>query len=385
MRIGLVLDELDPARGGLERWTIGFAAHLRDRGHEVHVLAFGGQAQAGITLHSLPPLRSLIGRARRIEAFLPRLALDALLDTGTGWSGDVFLPCTGSRSWSQKQLVATHPLPLRLRAALSPRSLLLAWEMGRLERAQVRRARHVIAVSSLVRNLLLRQHLVAPEKIGVIPNGVDSGRFAPQRLAGLRAPTRRALGVDDAVVFLGSAHNMRLKGMDTAIRALARIPGARLLIAGAEPDPGWRALAAPLGERVRFLGNVDEMAPLFAAADALVHPTRWDACSLSTIEAGAAGLPVITTSKNGAAELIREGVTGFVLPDPDDVEALAAAMTRLLDGELRLRMREAALADAAAHDVRANYAAVERVLLANSRAGNAPAAGPSADRDRSPA
>jgi len=379
MKIGLVLDRFDPSGGGLEHWTIGFARYLLGRGHGVHVVAFAAVPQDGVMLHVLSPARSLIERARRVEACLSELHMDAVLDTGTGWSADVFLPCTGSRRWSQARLVATHPPLLRLRAALSPRSRWLAWEMARLEREQVRRARHVVAVSSLVRDLLLRQHRIAPERVSVIPNGVDTAGFAPEKLASLRARKRREMHLGDATMFLGSAHNMPLKGIDTAIRALARLleegRDVRLVLAGAAPDPVWTGLAAPLGDRVRFLGLVEDMTPLFAAADVLVHPTRWDACSLSTIEAGAAGLPVVTTTRNGAAELIRDGETGFVLPDPEDVAALADAMRRLLDPALRSRMGAAARTASAAHDVRTNYAAVEAVLALNSRAGNAPAAG----------
>ncbi len=219
-----------------------------------------------------------------------------------------------------------------------------------------------------------------PLEITVVPNGAETARLAPEVLGKLRPPERARLGVGTGTVFLGSAHNMRLKGMDTAIRALLRLraEGAdvHLLIAGAAPDAAWTRLAAPAEGRVRFLGLVDDMARLFAAADALVHPTRWDACSLSTIEAGAAGLPAITTVRNGAAELIEERVTGFVLPDPEDDAALAERMRRLLDPAVRRRMGEAARAASRGHDVRANYEAVLAVLRANRRAHSGPGAGP---------
>jgi len=325
-----------------------------------------------VRVHLLEPRRGLLARARAVEARLAELRLDVVLDTGTSCSGDVFLPCTGSRRLSQRQLVATHSKLRRLRAALSPRSRWLDWSMGWLEREQVRRARRVIAVSARVRDLLCRQHGMARERVVVIPNGVDTSRFAPERMAALRPAARARLGVGDATVFLGSAHNLPLKGMDTAIRALPE--GVVLLIAGGVPDAAWQRLAASKSGRVRFLGSVIDMAPLFAAADVLVHPTRWDACSLSTIEAGAAGMPAITTTRNGAAELIRDGETGFILPDPEDIAALAERMRRLLDPALRARMGAAARAASAAHDVRANYRAVEAVLAANSRDCNAPAA-----------
>jgi UDP-glucose:(heptosyl)LPS alpha-1,3-glucosyltransferase len=94
-----------------------------------------------------------------------------------------------------------------------------------------------------------------------------------------------------------------------------------------------------------------------------VHPTRWDACSLVTIEGLAAGLPVITTAMNGASELITDGRSGFVLPDPEDVPALAASMRQLLDPGRRRCIGAAARQMAVHHDSRDNFRAVEELLL----------------------
>lgn len=379
MKVGLVLDRFDPAAGGLERWVFGFAQFLVERGHAPHVLAFDAVAEPPVPVHLLARAGSVLARARSAAAGVAALGADVVLDTGTGWSGDVFMPCTGSRQWSQRRLVGTEGRLRRVRAAVSPRSLALDVSLGTLERQQMRRARHVIAVSTLVRDLLARQHR-AVGAISVVPNGVDVGRFAPERLAGLREAARARLGVGQgSVLFLGSAHNMRLKGMDNAIRALDLLvfeeADVHLAIAGSAPDEGWLRLAAESGERIRFLGPVDDMAEMFAAADALVHPTRWDACSLSTIEAGAAGLPVITTACNGAAELIVEEETGFLLMDPEDVGGLAERMRRLLDPAVRARMGAAARTASARHDVVANYEAVLGILETNRRGRSGSAAG----------
>jgi glycosyltransferase involved in cell wall biosynthesis len=169
------------------------------------------------------------------------------------------------------------------------------------------------------------------------------------------------------VRFVAAAHHLRLKGMDTAIAALGRLvrEGAdvRLDIAGGAADAGWRALAARAGvvDRVGFLGAVEDMPGCYAAADAMLHPTRWDACSLVTLEAMASGLPVVTTHANGAAELLEDGVSGHVIP-PDDPEALADRMRLLLDPGRRAAMGAAARAAALRLDLRDNLAAVEAAL-----------------------
>ena len=375
MKVALTVDRFDPAAGGLERWTAGLARFLAARGHAVHVVAFEqAPHDLPVRVHLLPPARDVAARARHIAAALVALAPDVAHDTGSGWSADVFHPQTGSRLLAQQRLVATHPPLHRLRAAVSPVSIWRRRQMRFVERRQVGAARRVVAVSRLVRQELVRLYGTTESRFTVVHNGTDVMRFAEPVLAPLRAAMRAEIGAGNAVLFAASAHNPHLKGVDTALRALAILvaEGAdvRLAVAGTSADAEWQGLAARLGvaDRVSFLGSVGRMERVYAAADALVHPTRWDACSLSTIEAGAAGLPVVTTAMNGAAELISEAETGFVLNDPEDTGGLAARMRMLLDPGLRTRMGGAARARAAAHDVRDNFAAIESLLLEVARA-----------------
>ncbi len=387
MKIALVLDRFDPGGGGLERWVAAFAGHLVARGHDVHVIAFDQAPHAvPVTTHLVRRGGGAAGAGGHIARTIAALQPDAVYDSGTGWSGDVFHPHTGSRRLSQARLVASDTPGARFRAAISPGSVWRRWQMAWLERLQVRRAGRVVAVSHLVRRELERQHGMAAA-IDVIPNGVETARFAPDRLLPLRSQMRDRLGVGAGTLCVVSAHNLRLKGVDTAMRALAllQVGGAdvRLAVAGGVPDPYWHGLAAQMGiqGRVSFLGPVAEMEALYAAADIALHPTRWDACSLSTIEAGSAGLPVVTTAANGASELIEHGRTGFVLPDPEDVRALAACLHGLMDPALRRRIGQAAHLASSAHDIRDNFAAIERLLgeAALSRSGDTPpVAAPSA-------
>lgn len=370
MRIALVTERFDGLAGGLERWTVQFAAHLLQQGHEVHVVTFAEANHAlPVVLHVLDYKRSVLARGQAVEAYLERLRPDIAHDTGNGWSGDVFHPQTGSHLSSLDHYIAAHGPVRRMMAGLSPSMTLRRRRMAKLEVLQASMARRVIAVSRRIARDLTDRHGVPESFISVIPNGVDTARFAPPRLARFRKATRQALGVGNSVVFLGAAYNLRLKGMDTAIRALAavRATGAdvRLVVAGGTPNGFWDQLIADLGlgGRVHMLGPVEDMAPIFAAADVYVHPTRWDACSLSTIEAGAAALPVITTAMNGASELIEHGGTGFVLADPEDVGALSACMQRLLASDMRRRIGQAAHEASKAHDIRINLSLVETILM----------------------
>jgi UDP-glucose:(heptosyl)LPS alpha-1,3-glucosyltransferase len=142
-------------------------------------------------------------------------------------------------------------------------------------------------------------------------------------------------------VFLSVATNFNLKGVDVTLAALGRLVRERtkvkLIVAGRGPVEEYRRRAAQLGvaSAVSFLGHVDDVPRLHAAADVYVHPTFHDACSLATLEAMASGLPVITTCCNGAADGMSSGREGYVLDRAGDVAALAQAMRALLDRRRR--------------------------------------------------
>ena len=99
MRVGLVLDEFDPCRGGLAEWTWQFALGLLRRGHEVHVVAkrFSEKVRtAPIIAHHVEHVRSRIGFGQAVQARLTSLELDLIHDMGVGWHCNVLQPHGGS-------------------------------------------------------------------------------------------------------------------------------------------------------------------------------------------------------------------------------------------------------------------------------------------------
>jgi glycosyltransferase involved in cell wall biosynthesis len=117
-------------------------------------------------------------------------------------------------------------------------------------------------------------------------------------------------------------------------------------VSRSQPDE-MLGLAATLGlaDRVRVLPPTDHIERYYAAADVFVFPTPYDAFGMVITEALACGLPVITATTAGAAELIEPGRTGLLVDDPSDVGALAAHMRRLAADPIeRRRMGENASA-----------------------------------------
>jgi len=211
------------------------------------------------------------------------------------------------------------------------------------------RLRAVICNSRMVREEIVRMFRVDPERLHVIYNGIDLAEFNPSRRESLRGPARAAIGVqprDTVFLFVGSG--FARKGLDTAIDALAAaaFPGFRLVVVGRDRDAGSfsaRAERAGLADQVRFVGAAEDVRSLYAAADCLILPTRYDPFPNTVLEALAMGLPAIVSRRCGAAEVIQAGVNGWIC-EPDDAPGLARLMHEadrgLRDGRIGAAARQ---------------------------------------------
>lgn len=352
MRIGLVIGEFNPRRGGAELWTFHLAQRLIDRGHEVHVISakFAERSKSlGIIPHCVQSAKTRLGFAEAVEAKLKTLALDVVHDQGMGWSCDV-LTCHGG-AWQASTAAKSRSLP-RWLLPLKNLSLHMLPRYRTFRQLSARQFsdsnRIVIALSRMVANDFLRYQPIRPEQLRLVYNGTDIERFSPENRVTFRCSTRKDLGVpEDEVLFLFTGNDFHRKGLPAAVKAVHRLKDqghkVGLLVVGGKP---YRRIGYRFGIRddlaVRFTGQVDDSVPYYAAADAFVLPTLYDPCSLSVLEAAASGLPCITTSLNGAGELMTEGLEGYVIDDPQDVQTLADRMERLLDFDRRHLMGAAA-------------------------------------------
>jgi len=371
VRIGLVIESFDPQRGGAEQWTYQFARQLVKAGHDVHVLArhFQDAATSSITAHRLANAGSRLAFAAAAEAEARRLRLDVVHDMGSGWHADVFQPHGGSRSaglTQNLQLVPRWVRPLkRVVSTVLPRHR----QFEQLSARQYTGERKIfIALSQMVARDFERYHRVPPRQIRLVYNGVDVERFAPEGDSAQRARLREQLGVRrETLVVLIAAHNFRLKGVPTLIRAVGDLVrgghDVHLIVAGGKrlTSSGRLAVACGAGRNVSFVGSVTDVRPLYAAADVYAQPTYYDPCSLVVLEAWASGLPVITTPFNGASELMAEGREGLLLENPADHHELAELITRLMDKDVRQRMSRAARALALNHTFERNCAEIVNI------------------------
>jgi UDP-glucose:(heptosyl)LPS alpha-1,3-glucosyltransferase len=142
-------------------------------------------------------------------------------------------------------------------------------------------------------------------------------------------------------VFLQVGSGFERKGVATSIDALARLPApAHLIVVGKDKRLAryaGRARALGLSGRVTLAGPQADPRPYYGAADAFVLPTLYDPCPNAALEAMACALPIVTSTRSGAAELALEHEAGFVC-EPGDAATLATHMRALHDGVLRVRL-----------------------------------------------
>jgi UDP-glucose:(heptosyl)LPS alpha-1,3-glucosyltransferase len=336
MKIALVILHADPARGGAERYTVDLAAALARRGHDVRVLAstFAEEVPAAVrvALDASAPTR--VGRYKRfIHRVQEQLAVDEY-DIATDeydivhamlpvWWCDVYHPHAGmavaaARKWN---------------SLFNPRRL----AMAKVERKLITDGKPpvVIALSEYVKKSIRANYpALAEDRLATLFNAVDLARFEP-------ADDRLRRDYVNAL-FIGQ--DFERKGLPAALEAVSMLKDDRLKLTVVGKNDGKLKPPADAAARVSFAGEVADPRPFYRDADFFVLPTRHDPCSLVVLEALAMGLPVISTKFNGACEIMTDGVHGYVLDDPNDVDALANAMRKMLDPHRRAEMSAACLA-----------------------------------------
>lgn len=294
--------------------------------------------------------------ATELERMQPKSRCDLLMSLERVWKCDVYRAGDGvHRAWLERRAPFERPLR-RFGQAINPKHLATL----RLEESLFgrRAARRVIANSHLVKSEITRIYDYPGSQIDLIHNGVPLELFAHAEVRRERARQQRGLAEETlALLFVGSG--WKRKGLRFAIGAAqaCALPNVRLLVAGRGDQ---RRFESPVAQ---FLGEASDLADLYAAADLFVLPTIYDPFSNACLEALASGLPVITTRANGFAEIMRDGIDGAILEQPNHVTALIDALRWWADDARRRSTREARLELASRYDMATNVSKTLDVLL----------------------
>lgn len=186
----------------------------------------------------------------------------------------------------------------------------------------------VQTVSEQVRQRNIEADGLDPERVVTVYNGVD----APILESVDKLELRKRLGLGDAAYLVVSVGHIRaIKGVDVFVRAAARvreqIPGVVFVVAGEDHEPAHtrrvRQLITELGLDGRFflMGGVTDVTSLLRASDVFCLLSRSEGLSNALLEAMACGAPSVATAVGGNAELVADGVTGFLVANEDDASA----------------------------------------------------------------
>lgn len=177
----------------------------------------------------------------------------------------------------------------------------------------------VVTVSRDARDLAGRVEHVPARKLRVIHNGIDTDLFAPD---GTGAAPATIAGIPAGATVIGTVARLAPeKDQGSLIDAFAQLhehhPDCYLVIAGDGPARGalaTRADSLPCRDNIVFLGTVNRVAPLLRRLSVFVLTSLSEGVPLALLEAGASGIPAVVTDAGGNAEVVEEGVTGFVVP-----------------------------------------------------------------------
>jgi glycosyltransferase involved in cell wall biosynthesis len=327
--------------GGTRRHLVDAALGQRARGLDVHVCVatereprfradLARLAAAGVGVEVVPMLRALapatdLAHGRRIARHLARLAPDIVHthSSKAGVLGRLASLATGVGA----RVHTPHTFAFLFQAMFGPlaRKLFREIEAGLAQHTDL-----VIAVSASEAETFARSGVVEAARVRVVENGID-----PAPWAAARPVARAALGVADGAFLAVTAGLLsRAKGQDLAIQALARpgLEAVELVLAGeGEERPALERLARDLrvDARVHLVGQREDLPAVFAAADAVLLPSRWEGLPYVVLEALAAGRPVVATPVDGARDLIGPGGAG-ILCRAISAEALAEGLRELL-------------------------------------------------------
>jgi UDP-glucose:(heptosyl)LPS alpha-1,3-glucosyltransferase len=346
------------ATGGAEAYLKRLAGGLIAAGHEASLFTTEEWPPNEWPFGAIERSRasSAIGFADAIRAAKLNERCDVVVSLERIWDCDVYRAGDGVHHAWLKRRAAAEGVMERLFRQLNGKHR----EMLRLEQSLLgdQRARRIVANSQMVKREITAEYNYPADRIDVVYNGGPIETFNGQREQ--REATRVRLGLKDsdtALLFAGSGWERKgLRYAADAVRELSR-RDLKLLVAGRGNERKFRSPGA------QFLGPVTDLPNLYAAADIFILPTLYDPFSNACLEAMASGLPVITTSANGFAEIIQDGVHGTIINVPIKTDSLAEAITYWSDPARRAAARSAILSRAAEFDISRNVTETLAILL----------------------
>jgi UDP-glucose:(heptosyl)LPS alpha-1,3-glucosyltransferase len=323
MKIALIRRQYS-GTGGAELYLNRLMEGLNAKGHELHLFAEKWEAVDGVEMHAVVTGGNRAQRpvrfAQEVAAQLKQMRFDCVFSLERTLQQDVYRAGDGvHKVWLHRRIgfAPWWKRPFIGRGAFHG-------NMCELESQTFSpmNTRRVIVNSEMVAQEIRENFDFPAKRIHLVRNGIDLERFT--RGDKQQARTRYGLNKDDYVLlFVGSGwerKGLKFITNDILPRVRARIPNVKLLVIGKGREAGLNR------ENVRFYGPELEVEQAYRAGDLFIFLPIYEPSANVCIEALAAGLPVITSSQNGAGEFIQRNINGTVLDRPTDFEAAVEAV-----------------------------------------------------------
>jgi UDP-glucose:(heptosyl)LPS alpha-1,3-glucosyltransferase len=358
MKIALVIERMDPSRGGCETATGQIAEGLTRAGHEVTILCQKAKWEhEGVKICQLgrrgwPRVRRLQNFVSQVQGIIQHSDYDIVHTALPVPGANVYQAHGGTVQAKVKGRLSRFGKLGRAIIGLAKPFKANHRRMRKLERQVVEDPK---AICLCVSEMIATEYETCYHRrdcVRVLYNAVDVPVINGAGRAAWRKQKRAEISATpDDLVLLCVAQNFRLKGVARTIKAFGRWyhssathNGARLVVAGrtASWHHRWMVRKAGVAGRVIFPGPSKEIFKWYAAADACILLSWYDPCSLVVLEAARWGIPCITTAFNGATALLKEA--GVLVPSPADTEAVVAGLDKLADPQQRQKMSRVCLA-----------------------------------------
>jgi len=350
--------------GGAEAYLKRLGRGMAALGHEPQLIASNDWPSNDWPFGPIKHLtaKSPVGFAGELEKAWAQIQCDTLVSLERVWRCDVYRAGDGvHRAWLNRRRKFEMPLQRFVRGINRKHQEILKLEESLFAKQGAGR---VIVNSEMVKNEIVDLYRYPADRIEVIRTGLplEDFRFDPK----LRDKSRAELKLKSeeiALLFAGSGWER--KGLRFAIEAfeLCRDRKLRLLVAGGGDPRAYKPKRFFTEEPVRFLGEIPDLRPIYAAADIFILPSVYDPFSNACLEALAFGLPVITTHDNGFSEVIENGVDGSIIDPPNNVSALSDAIRFWSEASRRASARSGIVERASQFDISNNVAATLKMLV----------------------
>jgi glycosyltransferase involved in cell wall biosynthesis len=340
-----------PVVNGVVRSVESFRAALTRQGHNVFVFAqsdgdYEDKAPfifryPSLTLHTKVEVPAVIPVSPFVDQLLPSLKLDVLHthhpvllgQAAANKAKELDLPLVFTFHTQYREYTHYFPLPQEVIQDFI-KDTVQSWLMDFMRKCQ-----HIVIPSESMKDVLTRDYGLQ-DRYTVIPTGIDLEPYQSADGKELRA----SKNWQDDKVMISIGRLAPEKNWDTLLRAAAKVyqahPDLRMVVIGYGPEEAaLQSLAAELGisERVTFTGKLpfSEVTSYLKAADLFGFASVTETQGLVTMEAMAAGLPVVAVDASGTRDIVDNGQQGFLVPN--DADALAVSIKQLIETPEKMR------------------------------------------------